>query len=279
MVSAVRVVPFSDELGADIQGVDLTRPLDDATMQAIVDALHKYGVIRLRGPFMPDINVVNFSKRFGTSKYSVSEFVDKVHPELALVSNIAVNGKNIGLKDAARKWHSDLSYTRTPNPISILYAHEVCKQGGGTQFVSMYRAWETLPDNMRKRLDGLEAEHSIENYGFTDKEGMPAEQRAKFPPVVHPVVVEHPITRRKALYVSEGSATRILGIPPDESRQLLDFLFEHSVRADGVWTQDWQVGDILVWDNRCTMHKQTDYDPSERRLMKRATVMEVFPGI
>ncbi len=278
-MSAVRVAPFSDHLGADIQDVDLTRPIDDASMKAIVDALHRYGVIRLRGPFMPDINVVNFAKRFGSSKYSVSEFVDKVHPELVLVSNIAVNGRNVGLKDAARKWHSDLSYMKTPNPISILYAHEVCKQGGGTQFVSMYRAWETLPDNMRQRLEGLEAEHSIENYGFTDKEGMPAAERKKFPPVTHPVVVVHPVTGRKALYVSEGSATRILGIPEDESRELLDLLFAHSVREEVVWTQNWQVGDILVWDNRCTMHRQTDYDPAERRLMKRATVMEVFPGI
>jgi taurine dioxygenase len=278
-MSEVHVVPFSEELAAEIQGVDLTRPIDNVTMRMIVDALHKYGVIRLRGPFMPDINFVNFSKRFGNSKYSVSEFVDKVHPELVIVSNIAVNGKNIGLKDAARKWHSDLSYTKAPNPISILYAHEVCKQGGGTQFVTMYRAWDTLPDHLRKRLEGLYAEHSIENYGFTDKEGMPAEDRKKFPPVIHPVVVEHPVTGRKALYVSEGSTTRILGMPEEESRQLLDFLFEHSVRQEGVWTQIWQVGDILVWDNRCTMHRQTDYDPMERRMMKRATIMEVFPGI
>lgn len=278
-MSEVHVVPLSEELAAEIQGVDLTRPIDNVTMRTIVDALHKYGVIRLRGPFMPDINFVNFSKRFGNSKYSVSEFVDKVHPELVIVSNIAVNGKNIGLKDAARKWHSDLSYTKAPNPISILYAHEVCKQGGGTQFVTMYQAWDTLPDHLRKRLEGLYAEHSIENYGFTDKEGMPAEDRKKFPPVIHPVVVEHPVTGRKALYVSEGSTTRILGMPEEESRQLLDFLFEHSVRQEGVWTQIWQVGDILVWDNRCTMHRQTDYDPTERRMMKRATIMEVFSGI
>jgi taurine dioxygenase len=275
----IRVAPFSKHLGADISGADLTKPLDDAAMKAIVGALHDYGVIRLRGPFMPDINLVNFAQRFGTSKYSLSEFVDKCHPELVIVSNIEINGKTIGLKDAARKWHSDLSYMKSPNPISILYAHEVCKQGGGTQFVSMVRAWETLPKDMQDRLDGLEAVHSIENYGFTGKDGMPAEQRKNYPEVTHPVVVVHPITKRKALYVSEGTAIRILGVSEAESRELLDFLFEHSVRDEVVWTQTWQVGDILVWDNRCTMHKQTDYDPTERRLMKRATVMELFPGI
>lgn len=275
----LKVVPLGNHVGADIEGLDLFEPLDDRTHQDLVDALHAHGVIRIRGRFAPDLSVVNLAKRFGTSKYSVSDFVDKCYPELVIVSNIEINGKTIGLKDAARKWHSDLSYVANPNPISILYAHEVCRAGGGTQFASMYAAYDTLPEDLRGRLDGLNAVHSIENYGFTGKDGMPPEQRKKFPDVTHPVVVTHPVTKRKALYVSEGTTTRILGMPEEESRKVLDFLFAHSVRPEFTWTQQWKIGDLLIWDNRCTMHKQMPYDPSERRLMKRATVMEVFPGI
>lgn len=280
----ITVVPLSEHVAADIRGVDLSRPLDDAVFAAILEAFHAHAVIRIRpdadADAIDDADVVALSRRFGTLKiHALADYLDKLHPELMLVSNIMANGKPIGLKDAAVLWHSDMSYTEKPNPISVLVAHEVCRQGGGTQFTSMYAAWETLRPELKRGLDGRVAWHSIENYGYGDNQGMPAEKRALFPEVCHPVVVTHPVTGRKALYVSEGTTLRIDGLPAAESRAALAELFAHSVRPEFTWSQHWRVGDVVVWDNRCVMHRQLPYDPAERRLMKRTTVIEAHPGV
>ena len=140
----------------------------------------------------------------------------------------------------------------------------------------MYAA---LTDDMKVRLDGLQAVHSIRNYAYKPDEGMPPDMQEKYPEVLHPVVVTHPITGRKALYVSEGTTVRIDGMDETESRETLDLLLEHAVRLEFIWTQDWQAGDIIVWDNRVVVHQQTPYDPAERRLLKRTTVMEAHPGV
>jgi len=223
---------------------------------------------------------MRFSARFGHNRiHTLTEFLDKECPELLIVSNVMQDGKPIGLKDAAIKWHSDMSYTKQPNPISILVAHEVCRVGGGTEFTSMCAAWDALPRDMQQRLEGRTARHSIANYRYHENEGMPAQDQAKFPAVSHPVVLVHPVTGRKALYVSEGTTIGIDGMSEAESNDVLDVLFAHSVEPCFTWLQEWQVGDVVVWDNRSTMHRQTQYNPSERRLMKRTTVVEVHPGV
>lgn len=249
-------------------------------MAEILAAFHRYGVIRLRGRKYDDGDVVRFSARFGNNKvHDLKDYLDPLHPELMLISNIVENGRLIGLKDSAILWHSDMSYTKSPNPISVLCAHEIPSWGGGTRFASMYAALETVPADLRRRLQPLEAVHSIRNYRYRPGEGMPADIQEAYPEVRHPVVVVHPATGRRALYVSEGTTLRIEGMDEAESRQTLDFLFAHSVKADFTWTQDWQVGDIVVWDNRCVIHQQTPYDPNERRLLKRTTVSSVHAGI
>jgi len=280
-VTQLTVIPLSKYLGAEIQGLDTSRPPSDEEFAQILDAFHEHSVIRIRaGRGVPDQYVVDLSARFGHNKiHELKDFLDKQHPELLLVGNIMENGKAIGLKDGAIKWHADMTYTDQPNPISVLVGHEVCKVGGGTQFTSMYAAWDTLPQKIKDRIVNLTATHSIENYKYKSDEGMPTDQRLRFPPVHHPAVLTHPVTGRKALYVSEGTAMELDGIPEAESRELLDFLFEHSVRPEFTWLHEWQVGDIVVWDNRCTMHRQTPYDPAERRLMKRTTIVTARPGV
>jgi taurine dioxygenase len=280
-MTQLTVIQLGKYLGAEIQGLDTSRAPSDAEFEQILDAFHEHSVIRIRaGQGLPDQYVVDLSARFGFNKiHELKDFLDKRHPELLLVGNIMENGKPIGLKDGAIKWHADMTYTKEPNPISVLVGHEVCKVGGGTQFTSMYAAWDTLPANIQKRLEPLTATHSIENYKYKPDEGMPTDQRLRFPPVHHPAVLTHPVTGRKALYVSEGTTIELDGIPEAESRELLDFLFEHSVRPEFTWLHEWRVGDIVVWDNRCTMHRQTPYDPAERRLMKRTTIVTARPGV
>jgi taurine dioxygenase len=280
-MTQLTVIPLGKYLGAEIQGLDTSRPPSDAEFEQILDAFHEHSVIRIRaGEGLPDKYVVDLSARFGHNKiHELKDFLDKQNPELLLVGNIMENGKPIGLKDGAIKWHADMTYTSQPNPISVLVGHEVCKQGGGTQFTSMYAAYETLPQKIKDRIDNLTATHSIINYKYKAGEGMTPEDQLKFPPVHHPAVLTHPVTGRKALYVSEGTAITLDGIPEAESRELLDYLFEHSVRDEFTWAHEWRVGDIVIWDNRCTMHRQMAYDPSERRLMKRTTIVTARPGV
>lgn len=279
--SSLKITKLGKHLGAEVAGLDTSRPPTDEEFRQIRDAFHEHLVLRIRaGKDLPDRYVVELSARFGFNKiHELRDYLDKQHPELLLVGNVEENGKPIGLKDGAIKWHADMTYTDQPNPISVLVGHEVCKVGGGTQFTSMYAAYETLPQNIKDRIDPLTATHSITNYKYKDDEGMPTDQRLRFPPVHHPAVLTHPVTGRKALYVSEGTAVEFDGMPEQESRALLDYLFEHSVREEFTWLHEWQVGDIVIWDNRCTMHRQTPYDPSERRLMKRTTIVTAKPGV
>lgn len=276
----VKVTPLSEHVGADVSGVDLSQPLSDRDMATVVAALHEHGVIRLRGRRYDDGDVVRFSARFGHNKvHDLKDYLDKRHPELMLISNIEENGKPIGLKDLAILWHSDMSYTSNPNPISVLVAHEIPSWGGGTRFAGMAAAFAALPGDLQHRLRPALGVHSIRNYHYKPGQGMPDDMQAKYPEVRHPVVLVHPATGREALYVSEGTSLRIEGMQGDESRQILDFLFAHSVRPEFTWTQEWQVGDVVVWDNRSVIHQQTPYDPQQRRLLKRTTVSAVHPGI
>ncbi|MEO8559152.1 MAG: TauD/TfdA family dioxygenase [Rhodospirillales bacterium] len=280
-MTQLTVIPLGKYLGAEIRGLDTSRPPSDEEFEQILDAFHEHSVIRIRaGHGLLDQYVVDLSACFGFNKiHELKDFLDQQHPELLLVGNIMKDGKPIGLKDGAIKWHADMTYTKQPNPISVLVGHEVCKVGGGTQFTSMMAAWDALPEKIQQRIENLTATHSIANYKYKAGDGMTGEDQVKFPPVHHPAVLTHPVTGRKALYVSEGTALSLDGIPEDESRELLDFLFEHSVRPEFIWLHEWQVGDIVVWDNRGTMHRQTPYDPSERRLMKRTTIVTARPGV
>lgn len=279
-MATITVSPLSEHVGADIHGAAFARGLTKDEFAAILTAFHRHSVIRLRNTGATDGDVVVFSARFGRNKiHDLRDFLDAAHPELMRISNIEEHGKPIGLKDSAVLWHSDMAYRADPNPISVLVAKEITSWGGGTRFASMRAAYDTLPDDMKAKLEPLQAVHSIRNYAYKPGEGMPVDMQEKYPEVLHPVVVTHPVTGCKALYVSEGTTMRIDGLSEAESRETLDFLLAHAVRPEFIWTQDWQVGDIVVWDNRTVIHQQTPYDPNERRLLKRTTVIEAHPGV
>ncbi|HUZ75297.1 MAG TPA: TauD/TfdA family dioxygenase [Stellaceae bacterium] len=275
---------FPAALGAEIVGLDLAQALDDATFAAVRRCyLDSEGVLVLRDQHITPEQHIVFSRRFGPLAIHVlRQFMLPGHPEILLVSNIMENGKPIGLGDAGRYWHSDLSYVAEPSLGSLLHAQELPEEGGDTSFANLYAAYEALPPDVKRRLEGKRATHSYrKSYdvleGSTFRPKLSEAQKAAVQAVVHPVVRTHPETGRKALFVNEGFTERILDIPEAESRELLQFLFAHSTEARFTYRHHWQDHDLVFWDNRCVVHYAHGCPPELRRHMHRTTVQGDAP--
>lgn len=272
---------LTDSIASEVRGVDLAEELDDSRFAAIRAAFHERGVLLFRNQQLSETQHIAFSRRFGELEIHIAkQYLLAGHPEIVVLSNKVVNGKPLGIEDAGRFWHSDLSYLQRPSLGSLLYAHEVPPPGAGgdTPFAGMFAAYEALDAAMKKRLAGLRALHSYEQRWQKDAaRGMRRAQiedaeRRHIPEVSHPVVRAHPLTGRPALYVNEGFTLRIEGLPEDASAALLQELFAHSTRPEFVYTHRWQAGDLLMWDNACVIHSATWYDPACIRHMHRTTI-------
>jgi taurine dioxygenase len=266
-------------LGAEVLGLCWDNELPDADVARIRAALNAHHILVFRDLRMTPQQHIAFSRRFGPLQVHVlKQFHLPGHAEILIVSNVIENGKPIGLGDAGRDWHSDLSYLPTPSLGSLLHAHELPRDEGDTSFANMVRAYETLPADVKRTLDGRKAVHSyVYRYEKLRREGswrppLTAEQIAQVPEVEHPVVRTHPESGRKALFVSEGFTARLVGLPEDESRALLDFLFAHSVKPENVYTHRWQPHDMVFWDNRAVIHLAPGCPPDQRRTLYRTTV-------
>ncbi|MCS3811109.1 TauD/TfdA family dioxygenase [Xanthomonas sp. 4461] len=277
--SAVRIVPFDAPLGAEVLGLDLSQPLDAATFARIHAAHLDHHVLVFRDQRITPAQQVDFSRRFGPLQIHVlRNFQLRGHPEVLVVSNIKENGEPIGLGDAGHYWHSDLSYKQTPSLGSLLHAQELPSEGGDTLFANQHLAWETLPAPLKRRVQDLQAEHSyLAKYEELRarnpwRPALTPEQIAEVVPVQHPIVRTHPETGQKALFVSEHFTTRIVGLPEDESRALLQVLFEHSTRAALVYRHQWQPYDMVFWDNRSVMHLAAGTPDHLRRRLNRTTI-------
>jgi taurine dioxygenase len=277
---AVSIRPLSRACGAEVLNVDLKRPLEGADVQALHRALAENGILLFRDADITPEQHIAFSRHFGSlESHVVGEFNLPGRPEIFVVSNVKEEGKLKGAVYAGQYWHSDLSYMRKPSLGSLLLCHEMPDIGGDTMWANMYFAYDTLSDVMKRFLGEVKAvhdySHAYDTYFAHLKERPPltAEQRAKTPPVEHPLVRTHPVTNRKALYVNPGFTTGIVGMPAEESRPILDFLFRHSTRPEFIYRHKWRVHDMVFWDNRCTMHYAlSDYDFSVRRHMHRTTI-------
>ena len=273
--------PLSDALGVEIQGIDLSRPVDHATFGAIHQAFLDHALILFRDQHITPEQHIAFSRCFGGLAVHVfDQFLLPDHPEVLRVSNKRKNGEHIGLSDAGKYWHSDLAYMKQPSLGSILYALEVPPSGGDTLFTNMTRAFDTLPANMKQKLAGLSAVNRVAEGRRTSADGrimMSKAQLAKTPDVVHPVIRTHPETGRKSLYVSQSHTDRIVGMDDDEGRTLIRELVAHATRPDNVYAHKWRPYDILMWDNRCTMHRVERYDRRRRRHMHRTTIEGDIP--
>ncbi len=274
-VTTSRSIPVHPVLGAEVIGLDLSRDLPDAEFATVRDTFNRYSVLVFRGQqSLTPAQQVAFSRRFGELEIHVlRHFLHPEFPEILLVSNEQRDGKNIGLADAGRYWHSDLSYKAEPSLGSLLCSKVLPAQGGDTLFASMIAAYERLPADLRARLDGLRAEHDYA--ARMARQGRPeltAAQRAEVPPVVHPMVRVHPETGKRALFVSEGFTTRILGIPEAESRAILEILFAAAKAKDIVYRHKWRPGDMVMWDNRALIHLAAGCPPEMARTMYRTTI-------
>ncbi len=275
----LRIVPTGGPLGADVVGIDLTRALDAGTRQRLEQAWHDHLVLRFRGQSLDDDQLMRFSAQFGTldpaprgaanpNERGQSGFV-------TIVSNVVVDGKAIGaLGNYEALWHTDMSYNEKPPIGSLLYALEAPPSGGDTGFTNMYLAYERLPAADKRRVDGLECLHdaSRNSAGELRRGYQEVEDPRTAPGAVHPLVITHPGSGRKALYLGRRRNAYIPGLDLPDSEALLDRLWTHATQPQFAWYQQWLVGDLVMWDNRCTMHRRDAFDPAARRLMHRTQI-------
>jgi taurine dioxygenase len=271
----VVVEPLPTALGAYVRGVDL-RNLDNATFAAIREAWLANLVLVIRDQTLTDAELTAFSARFGE--------LDELPPVgqgqkprdnkyISVISNLVENGVPIGgLGDDEVIWHSDTSYRDYPPSASVLYSLEVPASGGDTSFANMYLALETLPADLRSRIDGLTVKNDTTyNAGGTLREGFsPVTDVRVCPGATHPLIRTHPETQRDALYLGRRRNAYIHGLEVAESEALLDALWAHATQEFLAWHHAWRVGDVVIWDNRCTMHHRDPFDASARRIMHRA---------
>ncbi|MFJ2986802.1 TauD/TfdA dioxygenase family protein [Collimonas sp. NPDC087041] len=273
------ILPVNGPLGAEIIGLDLNQPVSDTDLARIRTAFVKYGLVIFRDQRITPQQHVAFSRRFGPLQVHVlNRFHLQGHPEVLIVSNVIENGQPIGLVDAGADWHSDLSYMPKPSLGSLLHAQELPPEQGDTSFANMFNAYETLPADVKKTLEERRAVHSyVYRYRRLQKlspwrADLTQKQIDEVPEVDHPVVRVHPESGRKALFVSEGFTSHIIGLPADESAALLKFLHEHTIRAENVYRHTWRAHDIVFWDNRSTVHYAPITPQHLRRTLYRTTV-------
>lgn len=282
------VAPSSAPLGNEITGLDISRELDAMTFEQLSRAFAEHSVLVFRNQRLTPQQHIRFSRGFGELDIHVVErYLLPGHPEIFRVSNIVENGQRIG--GSGEFWHTDLSYVQQPSRGSLLYAIEVPTRDGvvlgDTEFGSTAAAYEALPQAMKRRLKGLQAVHRFSDiYSHVSRQreagatALADAIKAKTPDVIHPVVLRHPISGRDSLFVNEGFTVGIVGMPDDESRDLLKELYEHCKRPAFIYVHKWQAGDLIMWDNWATIHRATGgYTADEHRLLHRTTLKATVP--
>lgn len=285
---SITVTPARPDFVAEIAGVDVARPLGPADRQAIEDAINRYAVVVFRGQTLDDETQVAFARNFGPIASSALKLRhrDIKHriesSDVADISNLDGDG-NVLKPDARRRldglanrlWHTDASFRAVPGALSMLYAHVIPEEGGDTEFADMRAAYDALPEARKKELEGLVAEHSIwrsrEQLGVVQYS---EEERASLPPVPQRLVRTHPGSHRKTLYLA-AHASHILGMPVADGRLIILDLIEHATQPRFVHAHRWSKGDLVIWDNRCTMHRARPFDTTKVRDLRRVTTRDV----
>lgn len=293
-MNAVEVIPFDAALGAQVRCGDV-RLASDALIAQVRQASLDHLVLLIRDQSLSDAELRAFGRRLGELQLSnplpsplanqgkvAQGGRDERYPEVTVVSNVVENGVALGgLGDGELAWHTDMSSFATPPNYTILHALEVPASGGRTGFLNMYRAYETLPPALKGRVRALELKHDA----TIDAAGHVRKQFAKeadidlrsTPGSVHPLVRTHPETRRNCLYLGRRTRAQIVGLGVAQSDALLDQLWAHATQAQFAWRHDWRAGDMLIWDNRCTMHHREPFDPAARRHLHRVVVKGSAP--
>ncbi len=274
--STIKMKPLSPALGAEIRGVDVSRPLSGETFETIRNCWYEYGVVCITGQALDEMDQVRFGQYFGELANTQGEYkIGKGHPSIMYVTNQKEDGKYVGaLPDGEMYFHSDMCYAEHPSMATMLYAMEIPLVGGNTLFANMYKAYETLPEETRQRLAGLKAVNSYEPGTSAPMAAMrtrsiPSPSARSY---AHPLVCTHPVTGKKALYVNRLMTEYIVGMPREESNMLLESLFDHQEQAQFIYEHRWTRGDLVIWDNRCMLHARSDFNANELRKLRRVTV-------
>jgi taurine dioxygenase len=274
----VRTRPTGAALAADIEGVNLAGPLSPETMAAIKQAWGDHLVLRFRGQRLSDDDLLRFSRQFGDLDWAPVAATNDA-PEgreyIMVVSNVVENGQAIGQLGAYEAvWHTDMSYIAEPPMASALYSLEAPLSGGDTGFCNMYRAFETLPVDLRSAVEGRVCIHdaSRNSAGELRRGYVDAPDPTKTVGAEHPIVRTHPLTGGKALFLGRRRNAYISGLSLADSEALLDALWQHATKEEFTWYQQWRVGDLILWDNRCVMHRRDAFDPAARRVMHRTQI-------
>lgn len=283
----MKIIPSGEALGARIEGLDLSRPLDADQLKSVLGVLGKHGVVRFPKQKLSGRELRDFSAQLGDLEINVASqnYQEPGIPEVMILSNIVENGRPIGLADAGQGWHTDMSYSRMVAFANVLYGIKIPKRNGkalgATQFSNMQAAYEDLPASIKKDLEGKTALHDFNKFWEmmrrekgSKRPPLTEAQKKTKPPVSHPIFLTHPLTGRKVLYANPGYAVRINELPQKESDEMLDYLFEHQLQAKYIHTSHWEEGDVLVWEDIGTIHSAVaDYGPDEHRFVKRCQVM------
>jgi alpha-ketoglutarate-dependent taurine dioxygenase len=286
---SVKVRPTGAALAADIEGVDLSERLDPETLAAIKEAWAENLVLRFRGQTLSDDDLMRFSRHLGDLDWapiaaarvkvpSEDRYVE-VAPEgrqyVMVISNVIEDGQPIGQLGAYEAiWHTDMSYVDEPPSASALYSLEVPPSGGDTGFCNMYLAYDTLPAGLRQQTEGRLCRHdaSRNSAGELRRGFVDASDPTQTVGAEHPIVRTHPVTGKKALFLGRRRNAYIVGLKLEESEALLDALWAHCTKPEFAWYQQWRAGDLILWDNRCVMHRRDAFDPATRRVMHRTQI-------
>jgi len=282
---SIDIVPLSGPLGAEVRGLDLSRPLSREEFDVVRKAWLKHIVLLFREQQLSDADLVQFSRRFGVldaapmSDIGISSVPN--FPEIFVLSNVVEKGRPIGTHGPREvQWHTIMSYTRHPPMANVLYAIEVTRRGGESGFLNMYLALETLPTDLRTRIEGRTAKHdaTIDSAGRLRSGAQEVEDPVQGPGAHHPLIVSHPDTHREALYLGRRKNAHIDGLLRAESEALLDALWKHATEERFAWHHHWRLDDVILWDNRVTLYRRITFDPNERRIMHRTQIRSSLFG-
>ncbi len=280
----LRAIPLGGMIGAQIEGIDLAAPLDAPTVAFLKEAWDRHLVLRFRGQSHLSLQAhIAFSRHFGLldkrpiASKELHHSVQDLPEEITVISNVKVDDKPIGgLGDGESVWHADMTYNPTPPRAALLHAQEIPASGGDTQFLNLYAAYESLPEDLKQTIADLDCIHdaSLNSAGELRLGFERVTDPQKTVGARHPLVRVHPVTGRKSLYLGRRRNAYVPGLPVADSESLLDTLWAHTTQDRFTWRQQWQAGDLVAWDNRVTLHRRDAFDPQARRLMYRTQVSD-----
>ena len=278
-MAKLKIQKLADALGAEVSGVDVSKPIAKEDLVQIMDAWTEHLVLRFRGQELTDPQLLQVSRNFGEidppgpNSYGKPFLAD--FPDINVISNIKVGDQALGgLGDGEAIWHADMTYIDTPPKASFLHALEIPPTGGNTEWCNMYIAYEALPTHLKNEIRGLKAIHdaTYNSAGMIRKGMKDVQDPREAPGAHHPLISRHPESGLPCLFLGRRRNSYILGLDLDASNQLLDELWAHIDNPEFTFTQVWQLYDLILWDNRCTLHRRDSFDPQARRLMHRTQI-------